>query len=147
MRNPAKFITSLFYMGHVPLMPGTVGSLVGLGLYLFVKDTILIYGFSIIFLFVIGLVFSGEAEKIYKAKDARMIIIDEACGMLLALYLVPYRISLVILGFIIFRILDVIKVPPARQLEALPGAWGVMLDDVCVAIYTNLILQILARIP
>ena len=56
----------------------------------------------------LGVIFSGEAEKIYKRKDAQMIVIDEACGMMLSLFLVPYNVWIMILGFILFRIFDII---------------------------------------
>lgn len=146
MRKPIKLITSFFYLGHSPLMPGTVGSLAGLVVYSVVKNSALLHSFSIFFLFILGMTFSAEAEKIYKRKDARMIVIDEACGMLVALFLVPYRLWLVVLGFFLFRIFDITKPPPARRVEAVSGAFGIMFDDVIAAVYTNLILQILARL-
>ena len=146
MRKRAELIASFFYLGHSPFMPGTVGSLAGLLVYLVVRHNNLVYAFSILFLFTLGAVFSGEAEKIYKRKDASMIVIDEACGMLLALFFVPYNIFLVILGFFIFRILDILKPPPAMRLEKLTGSLGIMFDDIIAALYTNLILQVIALI-
>ena len=74
-----------------------------------------------------------------------MIVIDEACGMLLALVFVPMNLFSVILGFFIFRILDILKPPPAKRMEKLTGSLGVMFDDIVAAIYTNLILQIIFR--
>ncbi len=146
MKKRIKFITSFFYLGHSPFMPGTMGSLGGLIVYFLVKDHDLLYGFSILFLFFLGVLFAGEAEKIYKHKDAKMIVIDEACGILLALFFVPYSMLSVILGFFIFRILDILKPPPAKKVEKLTGSLGVMFDDVIAAIYTNLILQVIFRI-
>ena len=75
-----------------------------------------------------------------------MIVIDEACGMLLALFFVPMTIFSVILGFFIFRILDILKPPPAKRMEKLTGSLGIMFDDIVAAIYTNLILQIIFRL-
>lgn len=146
MRRRIKMITSFFYLGHSPFMPGTMGSLGGLIIYFLVKNNDILYAFSILFLFMLGMIFVGEAEKVYKRKDARMIVIDEACGMLLALFFVPTSVFSVILGFFLFRILDVLKPPPARRLEKLTGAAGVMFDDILAALYTNLILQIIFRI-
>ena len=145
MRKRIKLITSFFYLGHSPFMPGTMGSLGGLIVYFLVRDNEILYGFSILFLFVLGIIFSGEAEKIYKRKDAKMIVIDEACGMLLALFFVPMNLFAVILGFFLFRILDILKPPPARRMEKLTGSLGVMFDDIVAAIYTNLALQIIFR--
>ena len=146
MRMPIKLITSFFYLGHSPVMPGTLGSLAGLVVYLLVKDSALLYGFAMLFLFTLGVMFSSEAERVYKRKDARMIVIDEACGMMLALFLVPATTVSIITGFLLFRIFDIIKPPPAKRVEKITGAFGVMFDDIIAAVYTNLILQAIFRI-
>ncbi len=91
------------------------------------------------------MLFAGEAEKIYGGKDAGMIVIDEACGILLSLFLVPFSLYSVILGFFLFRAMDVLKPPPAGRAEKLSGAAGVMLDDIVAALYTNIILQVIFR--
>lgn len=126
-------------------MPGTMGSLGGLLVYSLVHNNELLYGFTILFLFFLGVLFTGEAEKVYKRKDASMIVIDEACGMLLALFFVPVSMFSVILGFFLFRIFDILKPPPARRMERLTGSLGIMFDDIIAAIYTNIILQIIFR--
>ena len=146
MRRLIKVTTSFFYLGHSPFMPGTLGSLAGLLIYCVVKDKLPIYAFSLVFLFALGILFSAEAEKIYKRKDPRMIVIDEVCGMMLSLFLVPYNIWIVALGFVLFRTFDIIKPPPAKRIEKFSGAFGVMFDDIIAAIYTNFILQVTCRI-
>ena len=146
MRRVIKFTTSFFYLGHSPIMPGTLGSLAGLLIYFIVKDKLPVYIFSILFLFALGILFSSEAERIYKRKDAQMIVIDEACGMMMSLFLVPYSIWIMILGFVLFRVFDILKPPPARAIEKFSGAFGVMFDDIIAAIYTNFILQIVCLI-
>jgi len=145
MRRLAKAVASVFYVGHARFAPGTLGSGAGLIIYYVVKDNVILYGFAIAFLFALGILFAGEAEKIYGKKDARAIVIDEACGMLLALFLVPYHVMAVVTGFILFRLLDIFKLPPARKLETMKGSFGVMADDIVSAVYTNAILQILIR--
>lgn len=123
-------------------MPGTLGSLAGLLIYFVVKDKLPIYAFSILFVFALGILFSAEAERVYKRKDARMIVIDETCGMMLSLFLVPYNVWIMILGFVLFRVFDILKPPPAKTIEKFSGAFGIMFDDIIAAIYTNFILQI-----
>lgn len=145
MKKRIKIVTSFFYLGHSPFMPGTIGSLGGLAVYFLVRNNDLLYGFSILFLFLLGIMFSGEAEKIYKRKDAQMIVIDEACGMLLTLFFVPFSVFSVVLGFFLFRIFDILKPPPAKRMEKLTGSLGVMFDDIIAAIYANLILQVIFR--
>ena len=146
MRKLIKITTSFFYLGHSPFMPGTLGSLAGLLIYFVVKDKFLVYAFSLFFIFILGILFSTEAERIYKRKDAQMIVIDEACGMMLSLFLLPYNLWIMIAGFILFRTFDIIKPPPARAIEKFSGAFGIMFDDIIAAIYTNFILQITCRV-
>ena len=146
MRRLVKITTSFFYLGHSPFMPGTLGSLAGLLIYFVVKESFFVYAFSILFLFALGMIFSAEAERIYKRKDAQMIVIDEACGMMLALFLVPYNVWIMISGFVLFRAFDILKPPPAKAIEKFSGAFGIMFDDIIAAIYTNFILQIICLI-
>jgi phosphatidylglycerophosphatase A len=145
MRRRVKLVTSFFYLGYSKFMPGTMGSLGGLVVYFFVRSSDVLYAFAILFLFTLGVLFAGEAEKIYKRKDPGMIVIDEATGMLLSLFCVPFSMYSVILGFFLFRIFDILKPPPARRMERKTGALGIMFDDIIAAIYTNLILQIIFR--
>jgi phosphatidylglycerophosphatase A len=145
MRKKIDFVTSFFYLGHSPFMPGTMGSLGGLIVFFLVRNNDILYAFTILFLFTLGVLFAGESEKIYKRKDPAMIVIDEACGMLLALFFVPFNLYSVILGFFLFRIFDILKPPPARRLERLTGSLGIMFDDIVAALYTNIILQIVFR--
>ncbi len=146
MRRKVELITSFFYLGHSPFMPGTMGSLGGLILYFIVRNNDILFAFSILSLFTLGVLFAGEAEKVYRRKDPAMIVIDEACGMLLALFFVPFNLYSVILGFFLFRIFDILKPPPARRLEKLTGSLGIMFDDIVAALYTNIILQIIFRV-
>ena len=145
MKRLAKLIATFFYIGHSPWAPGTFGSLAGLGIYFLVKNNIILYGFTIMFLFALGIIFTTEAERVYKRKDARMIVIDEVSGMLLALFMVPYSIASAVIGFILFRLFDITKPPPARRIEKISGAFGIMFDDIIAAIYTNVILQVVLR--
>ncbi len=146
MRKRIKLITSFFYLGHSPFMPGTIGSIGGLIVYFLVRNNEILYGFSMIFLFMLGVLFAGEAEHVYNRKDAQMIVIDEATGILLALFFVPYSIFSVVLGFFLFRVFDIVKPYPAKRVEKLAGSMGVMFDDIIAALYTNFILQIIFRI-
>jgi phosphatidylglycerophosphatase A len=127
-------------------MPGTVGSLGGLIVYFLVYENTVLYAFSLLFLLMLGMMFTAEAERIYKRKDPQMIVIDEAAGMMLSLFFVPYSIPAVVIGFLLFRILDIIKIFPARRIEKISGAFGIMFDDIIAAAYTNIILQILTRV-
>jgi len=136
-----KLFATFFYIGYAPEAQGTLASLAALFLYYFVKDNLSLYIFTVLFLIVSGFLVSGKAEEIFKKKDASQITIDEASGMLVALFLIPPTWPYVIVGFILFRLLDIIKPQPIRKLEGLKGSAGVMLDDIAAGVLTNVILQ------
>jgi phosphatidylglycerophosphatase A len=146
MREAIKIITSFFYLGYAPFASGTVGSLGGLAIYFFVKDNAVLFVLSTLVVFILGMMFSGEAEKIFGKKDPGKIVIDEVAGMLISLLFLPCKIWIVAAAFLLFRFFDIIKPPPARRVEALAGSYGIMLDDVIAGLYTNIILQVLVKI-
>ncbi len=80
-------------------------------------------------------------EKVY-GDDPAEVTIDEVLGMWISLILLPKRILVAVLAFLIFRVLDIVKPYPARRFDNLRGGYGVMLDDVISAVYTNLIVQL-----
>ena len=87
-------------------------------------------------------VYVGNKVEPYWGKDSSRVVIDEVAGMWISVCFIPHSISLLIAGFILFRFFDILKPLYIRKLEALPGGWGVMADDVLAGIYANLILQI-----
>ena len=74
-------------------------------------------------------------------KDPGQIVVDEGVGFLFAVAFLPPTAAAIIAGFLVFRALDIVKPPPARQLEALPGGWGIVADDVVAGLYSNAILR------
>ncbi|MFC1590597.1 phosphatidylglycerophosphatase A [Candidatus Omnitrophota bacterium] len=146
MSKLVRTITTFFGLGYSPVASGTIGSLGGILVYFLVKDNPVAYTLMMISFFILGMGLSGRAEKHFKKFDASPIVIDEVCGMLVSLYLLPYNIYLVIGGFIIFRIMDIIKPPPAGNIQKKGGAWGIMGDDLIAAIYTNLLLRLIILI-
>jgi phosphatidylglycerophosphatase A len=95
---------------------------------------------------VLGLATCGRMEKLLNKKDPGCIVIDEVAGMLLALSFIPYDFKIIFLAFLIFRILDTLKPFPAARLQNLPGAVGVMGDDLVAGIYTNIVLLLILRL-
>lgn len=93
-------------------------------------------------LFAVGVVLSKEFIATW-GKDPRQIVIDEYATLLLPLYFTPRRFVPLIMTFALFRFFDIIKPPPLRRLENVPGGWGVMLDDLGAALYTTCILLII----
>lgn len=142
MEKPIKIMATFFFLGYSPIIPGTMGSLAGMAIYLLVRDNLTVYIGVSIFLTVVGFLFSGKAEEIFREKDCCKIVIDEVCGMCLCFLFIPFNIKSLILGFFLFRLFDVVKPYPARQVQNLKGSAGIMLDDIIAAVYTNIVLQI-----
>ena len=140
-----KIISTFFYIGYLPFIPGTFGSIAGVFLYYLLKDSISIYTIFSCILIILGFLVSGPAERMLNKKDASCIVIDEVCGMLLSLIFLPYDIKIVVLAFILFRILDALKPFPLDRLQRLKASPGIMADDLVAGLYTNIILQIVLR--
>ena len=141
-----KLIASVFYIGYIPIASGSVGSLVALVLYFFIKDSPLAMAIAIGVCLVLGLLTAGRAERLFGGKDASEIIIDEFTGMLISLFLLPVTMGYIVSAFLLFRFFDIVKPWPINRLEKLSGGWGVMLDDLMAGVYANLILQLIHRI-
>ena len=140
----AKLIATFFYVGFVPVVPGTFGSLISFVPYfiLLSVNQWQIYLATIIFVIGIGIWSAGKVEKESQIVDPSFVVIDEVAGQLITLFLIPFSWINLIAGFLIFRALDIVKPAPARQAEKLPGGLGIMLDDVIAGIYGNLLLQL-----
>jgi phosphatidylglycerophosphatase A len=145
MKKIHEKISTIFGLGYFPVAPGTVGSLAGLILCLLLHKYVLFYALTFVVLFALGVVSSGKVEKEKDLKDPPFIIIDEFACIFLVFFLIPLTPARVVIGFIIYRVIDILKPPPGRSLEKLKGGWGVMLDDAMAAIYTNLLLHIWDR--
>lgn len=136
-----KTVSTFFYVGYFPLIPGTAGSVAAIFLFFLIKNNPLTYLAILLILLILGFLVSGAAEKIMRKTDPPCLVIDEVCGMLIGLLFLPYDIRLVIIAFLIFRILDTLKPYPISSFEKLKGGWGIMSDDIIAGLYTNLILQ------
>ncbi|MFH1504607.1 MAG: phosphatidylglycerophosphatase A [Candidatus Omnitrophota bacterium] len=134
-------ITTLFGVGYTPLCPGTASCVVAVLLFLLIKSPFNFFIFTVVSV-IIAYALSGRAEKIFKIKDCKKIVIDDFSGMLITYLFIPKRIEFIICGFFLFRMLDMIKIPPANKIENLGGSKGIVGDDVAAGIYANLILQI-----
>ncbi len=139
-------ISTVFGIGYTVYAPGTMGSLFGLLLYMFIKDVpIVLYISAIVILFVVGVFVSDVMEDVYGIKDPSFVVIDEVVGMLISMIAVPYSPMAAILGFLLFRIVDISKIPPLNWLEKLHGGFGIMIDDAVGGLIVNIILQVIYR--
>ncbi len=90
-------------------------------------------------------IWSGNVVETIWGKDHQRVVIDEVAGMCITLLWVPVTPVNILLGLVLFRFFDIVKPLFIRRLEALPGGWGVMFDDILAGVYANLILQIILR--
>jgi len=143
MRRLAVFVCSFGYIGFFPIAPGTIGSAAGIAVYLAAGHIAVphLQLMIIVALAVAGVALTRPCEEDLRCVDPGPIVIDEVMGMLVTLFMIPVGWAGILLGFLLFRALDVVKPFPARQLERLHGGLGVMADDAMAAIYANLLLR------
>ena len=145
----ARFlIASCLGIGHFPVAPGTVGSAAGLLLYWALSAAggwpPTLAGLAVMTL--LGFWSAGAGEERYGEKDPGAVVIDEVAGQMLTLLFLAPTWPVLVAGFLLFRLLDIIKPFPARRLEKLPGGSGIMADDLMVGLYGNLILHVIALV-
>ena len=143
-----KLIVALatgLYSGKIPFAPGTWGSAFALIPWYFCRGLSLAnYLIVMAVLFVVGFLTAGSAEKILDRPDPGAIVIDEIMGMFITLTLAPNHPVAWLLGFILFRIFDVLKPFPVSWLDThLHGGIGIMMDDVMAGIYALICLQLI----
>jgi phosphatidylglycerophosphatase A len=150
MRKLVLFAATGAGSGYSPVAPGTVGSAVGLAIWSLARELPTPAYLALVAAVLAGGAWAAHlAEPIFGGKDDGRITIDEVAGMLLSLALLPPVGSAALVGasgFLLFRIFDIAKPPPALRAEALPGGIGVMADDVVAALYANVCGQVLWRV-
>ena len=139
----AKQIATVGGLGDIPFAPGTIGSGVGLGLYLGVRMSAFGYWNLCAVVLILGWWSCSRAEKFYNRKDPPQVIIDEVLGMLLCFSAIPFSPPACGVGFVFFRIFDIFKPFPAGRAQNLPGSAGILLDDCIAAVYTMAVLGLL----
>jgi phosphatidylglycerophosphatase A len=162
-KAPPAFVTRAvatgLFSGYIPWASGTFGTIVGVAIYLLPGlSEPLWLALLIAAGMAAGVVTSAKVARATghqltasaaKAKavfqpgahdvaDPSIVVIDEIVGVWIALWFLPYSITAIILAFLTFRFFDIVKPPPARQLERIPDGWGIMLDDVAAGVYANL---------
>lgn len=139
------FLATGFYFGKMPFAPGTFGTLPGLLLCWAISgipaSAAIVVGTMLLAL---AVWISNEAEKLLESKDPGSIVIDEMAGMFVTLFGLAFSWKTALAGFVIFRILDILKPFPVRQLERkLKGGVGIVADDVMAGLMGNIILRII----
>ena len=143
MKGLSIFLASFGYVGYFPIAPGTAGSAAALVLFALIRSINLpaVELGAIVAVFAIGVWAAHGTEIALGRKDPGIVVIDEVLGMLVTLAVLPVSIWGVVLGFLLFRALDVVKPFPAAQLEHIHGGMGIMADDAVAGIYAHLLLR------
>jgi phosphatidylglycerophosphatase A len=145
MTRLATLISTFGGVGFFPVAPGTAGSAAALAVFAIVRFT----GSPVTELAVIVLITAlgvwsaTVTERHLGVEDPGPVVIDEVAGMLLTLALVPVGWSGVAVGFVLFRLFDIVKPFPCSSAERLPGGWGIMADDVVAGLYGQIALRLI----
>ena len=146
MKNKfANWFSTIFKIGYMPIAPGTWGSLVALLIWYVIIgyiSTITLIGLIVI-IFVFGVYVSGITESNFNKKDPSVIVIDEWVGQWIALLFLQKSLLWGLVAFTLFRLFDIWKPYPIRNLDRMSGGWGIMLDDVLAGTYTLVVISVL----
>ncbi len=133
--------------GFSPIAPGTAGSaLAALIAFFLLKGNPFWLLTSLLFCLPIGVFAASWIANHLRMPDPSIVVIDEVVGMWIALLGVAWSWPWYLLAFLLFRIFDVLKPPPVRQLESLRGGLGIMLDDVMAGVYALLCVHLISAL-
>jgi phosphatidylglycerophosphatase A len=140
-----NFLATGAYVGHLPKMPGTFGTLWGIPcVYLLSCYSPIVYAVTTIIFFIFASYISGAAEKNYSQRDPGKIIIDEILGFMVAFFLLPFTLFNVIIVFLLFRFFDILKPFPISYLDArVKGGVGIVLDDAVAGIFACIVAHLI----
>ncbi len=143
LRSLLKQIATLWFIGYLPVAPGTWGSFAGLVFVALVPVSLPALLGTIVGGTVLGIIAADAAEKAIGQADSGHIIIDEFIGYLVSVVFIPHTYGYLVAAFLLFRFFDILKPFPIRTVEKkLSGGLGVMADDILAGMVTNLVLQI-----
>jgi phosphatidylglycerophosphatase A len=143
-RRALFLLSTGFGSGYAPFAPGTFGTLAALPVWClaaYVLSPALQIVFAVLFI-PLAIVASEVGAGQLAAKDPGPVVVDEWAGTFVTAAGLPLDLTTIVATFFLFRLLDVVKPFPARRLEHLPGGFGIVLDDVMVGIYGNVLLRL-----
>ncbi|HOW56850.1 MAG TPA: phosphatidylglycerophosphatase A [Smithellaceae bacterium] len=139
-----KFLATGFCAGYIRFTPGTMGTIVGIPIYLaYCLLPMVLRIIIVLALLALSIYISGRAEKLFKKKDDQRIVIDEIIGLQITMLPAAVMPLSIFIGFVLFRVFDILKPYPLHRLQKLPGGWGVVLDDVGAGIYAGALMMLL----
>lgn len=142
-RGLPLWILSCGGLGLVPGVPGTYGTLAGVAAVLLTGERVIAQVALLAVAVVLGLWLIPVVQRDLGRNDPPQVVLDEVAGALVTFLGLPLTPPVLLAGFVAFRFLDIVKPPPIRRLERLPGAAGVLADDLAAGLVANLLLRLL----
>jgi phosphatidylglycerophosphatase A len=131
--------------GFAPVAPGTFGTLGAIPLYWALhRLPPILYLVTVAAFVALGSHAAARAGRYWGVADASPIVIDEVAGYLVTMAFVPFSPGAALLGFVLFRVFDVLKPWPASAFDRVKNGFGVVMDDVAAGVYAWAGLQVLA---
>jgi phosphatidylglycerophosphatase A len=125
-----------FGCGHVPIAPGTAGTLGAIPLYLLIRPLgPLAVAAAAVALTAVGIWAAARVERRLGGKDPQIVCVDEVAGVFVTWIAAPSTTRALVAGVIAFRIFDQLKPWPARRAERLKGGAGIVLDDIAAGLW------------
>ena len=143
MNKIAEITSTVFYIGRLPLAPGTWCSFIAFlswfYLRFYIEGVFILYASLI--LFFVGVAVSTIHSEVIKKDDPSEIVIDEWVGQWIALWLIPHSFYWGFASFVLFRFFDISKLGPVQGMDDLKSGTGIMMDDVVAGILALLVTQ------
>lgn len=140
-------VATAFGSGYAPFAPGTAGSAVGVLLFWPLAARPWPWQVAAcLAVFFVGVAAASHVARSLGAEDPGLVVVDEVAGQWVTLAGLPFTPGVVLAGFVLFRVMDVVKPWPARDLERLHGGWGIMADDIAAGVMAQLCLRALLAV-
>lgn len=145
-RNPVHFLAFGLGSGAAPVAPGTFGTLAAALIFLLLPAmSAAAYLAFLLAGFVVGVWICGKTATDLGVHDHGGIVWDEFIGFWLTMFLAPPGLLWLVLGFVLFRLFDVVKPWPVRWVDQhVEGGFGIMIDDVLAGVMALICLQLIA---
>ncbi len=145
LKDPIQFLALGYGSGLFKPAPGTWGTLASVPLWwLLAQTTLPVYVLICVISFVIGIYLCGKTAERLGVHDHSAIVWDEFVGLWVTMIAVPVTWPNLLLGFVLFRIFDIVKPWPIRELDRkVHGGFGIMIDDIVAGIMACLSLHAL----
>ncbi len=141
MKQTARVLSTWFYCGYAPKAPGTAGSLAAIAIAWFIPAPPWAFAIFGLALAIPGIWAAGVTARELGRPDPGIVVVDEVTGQWITLAGAAHlNWQSLLIAFVLFRLFDIWKPPPVRQLEKLPGGFGIVADDAMAGVYGAIVL-------